>query len=251
MHLLYIGDNGAFSLAEFYGKQIPSYAILSHTWIASHEEVTFKDITKGRGQRKAGYGKLNFIAKQATADNLRYFWVDTCCIDKASSAELQEAINSMFLWYQKSSKCYVYLADVTSGTPSNIAHDRMVSSHQSWKPAFLQSRWFTRGWTLQELLAPRTVQFFSSEGNLLGDKISLWSDIEKVTEIPLDVLQGDYAYLLRYPLEKRLSWAAERETTREEDAAYSLLGLFNLHIPLLYGEGRRKAFSRLHRERES
>jgi hypothetical protein len=251
MHLLQLGADGEFSLAEFYGKQIPPYAILSHTWIANHEEVTFKEIKKGKGKAKAGYQKLRFIASQATIDDLKYFWVDTCCIDKSSSAELQEAINSMFRWYQKSTKCYVYLADVSSGTPSSVANGVSSPSHQPWKPAFLQSKWFTRGWTLQELLAPQSVQFFSLEGNLLGDKLSLWSDIKDVTNIPFGILQGSHADLLQYDVGKRLSWAAERKTTREEDAAYSLLGLFDLHMPLLYGEGRTKAFMRLHRERES
>jgi hypothetical protein len=251
MHLLHLGTDGEFSLAEFYGKQIPQYGILSHTWIANHEEVTFKDIMKGKGKTKAGYEKLRFIAKQATIDGLKYFWVDTCCINKASSAELQEAINSMFRWYQKSEKCYVYLSDVSSGTDSGVADRLSSSSHEPWKLAFLQSKWFTRGWTLQELLAPQTVEFFSLEGNLLGDKLSLWPDIGDITQIPLDILQGSHAYLLQYDVDKRLSWAAERKTTREEDAAYSLLGLFDLHMPLLYGEGRTKAFMRLHRERES
>lgn len=245
MHLLYTGDDGDLSLAEFFGKQIPFYAILSHTWIANHEEVTYKDIMKGRGKEKAGYGKLNFIAKQAAADELKYFWVDTCCIDKASSAELQEAINSMFLWYQKAAKCYVFLADVSSGANGSAGTPVL------WEDAFLRSRWFTRGWTLQELLAPQNVEFYSSEGNFLGDKATLWPHIEKVTKIPLDILQGTHAHLLQHDVDVRLSWAIERETTREEDAAYSLLGLFDLHIPLLYGEGRNKAFMRLHRERES
>lgn len=251
MHLLYTGDDGDFSLAEFFGKQIPIYAILSHTWIANHEEVTFKDITKRRGKEKAGYGKLNFIAKQAAVDKLKYFWVDTCCIDKGSSAELQEAINSMFQWYQKASKCYVYLADVSSDTAIELANGSAALPPKHWEESFLRSRWFTRGWTLQELLAPQNVEFYSSEGNFLGDKAMLWPHIERITKIPLDVLQGSYAHLLQYDVDDRLSWAVERETTREEDSAYSLLGLFDLHIPLLYGEGRNKAFMRLHRERES
>jgi hypothetical protein len=251
MYLLQLQPDGEFSLDVFYGKQIPQYAILSHTWIANHEEVTYKDIMKGKGKGKAGYQKLRFIATQAAFDGIKYFWVDTCCIDKGSSAELQEAINSMFRWYQKSSKCYVYLADVSTEPSSGVAGERSSVPHRLWQDAFLQSRWFTRGWTLQELLAPQVVQFFSKEGNLLGDKLSLWPDIARVTSIPLDILQGSYAYLLQYDVEKRLSWAAKRVTTREEDAAYSLLGLFDLHMPLLYGEGRAKAFMRLHRERES
>jgi hypothetical protein len=251
MYLLQLQADGELSLDVFYGKQIPQYAILSHTWIAHHEEITFKDVMKGKGKAKAGYQKLRFIATQASKDGLKYFWVDTCCIDKGSSAELQEAINSMFRWYQKSSKCYVYLSDVSVETSSSVVDGQPSVLHRPWQEAFLQSKWFTRGWTLQELLAPRSVQFFSKEGNLLGDKLSLWPDIVRVTSIPLDILQGSYAYLLQYDVAKRLSWAAERVTTREEDAAYSLLGLFDLHMPLLYGEGRAKAFMRLHRERES
>jgi hypothetical protein len=251
MYLLQLQADGELSLNVFYGDQIPQYAILSHTWIANHEEVTFKDIMKGKGKGKAGYQKLHFIATQATMDGLKYFWVDTCCIDKASSAELQEAINSMFQWYLKSSKCYVYLADVSWEISRNATSEQSSSPHRPWHDAFLRSRWYTRGWTLQELLAPQSVQFFSKEGNLLGDKLSLKLSITQVTKIPIDILEGSYKYLLQYDVDERLSWASERHTTREEDAAYSLLGLFDLHMPLLYGEGRFKAFMRLHRERES
>jgi len=139
MRLLRLEDGGEFSLVEYAGSHIPRYAILSHTWGADHEEITFRDLTDGTGKNKAGYRKLIFCGKQAANDGLQFFWVDTCCIDKSSSAELTEAINSMFRWYQGATKCYVYLSDVSVG-------DDEFS--RRWKPAFKKSKWFTRGWTL-------------------------------------------------------------------------------------------------------
>ncbi|KAH6625402.1 heterokaryon incompatibility protein-domain-containing protein [Boeremia exigua] len=242
MYLLQVDTEGEFSLVEKYGEHIPSYAILSHTWIATQDEVTFKDVMKGRGKNKRGYNKLHFCAKQAIHDKLDYFWIDTCCIDKSSSAELQEAINSMFKWYQNSAKCYVYLTDVSLHTSAAA-----LASH-GWRSAFRQSRWFTRGWTLQELLAPTSVNFFTREGASLGDKQSLWQDINEATGIPPQILRGDVFSLYQVPVNDRLRWARNRQKTREEDQCYSLLGLFNVHMSLLYGEGRIKAFRRFHEE---
>ena len=145
MRLLRLEDNGGFSLVEYVGDHMPQYSILSHTWGADHEEVTFKDLTEGTGKNKAGYRKLAFCGKQAAKDGLQYFWVDTCCIDKTSSAELSEAINSMFSWYQRATVCYAYLVDV----------DGSLSDSDDLYSQVKPSRWFTRGWTLQELLAPR------------------------------------------------------------------------------------------------
>ncbi|KAF2625001.1 HET-domain-containing protein, partial [Macroventuria anomochaeta] len=235
MYLLQTDDNGELIHEEIMGRNVPPYAILSHTWSENHkDEVSFKDIAKGRGKDKQGYDKLRFCAKQATDDDLKHFWVDTCCIDKSSSAELQEAINSMFRWYQNSAKCYVYLAD--------------VSCEALWMSKFRQSRWFTRGWTLQELLAPNTVEFFSAEGSKLGDKYSLAREIHKITRIPREAFLGIASSLTRFSVEERISWSDYRTTTRDEDKAYSLLGLFDLHIALLYGEGEDNAFRRLHEE---
>ncbi|KAF2806081.1 HET-domain-containing protein [Mytilinidion resinicola] len=243
MRLLRLED---FSLVEVVGKNIPRYAVLSHTWGPDQEEVTYKEIVKGTGKSKAGYAKIQFCGKQAAKDNLQYIWVDTCCINKSSSAELQEAINSMFYWYQKADKCYVYLSDVS--VSSSIESD--LSSQQKWMPTFQDSRWFTRGWTLQELLAPTSIEFFSAEGEHLGNRISLLQEIHDVTGISLQALQGNH--LSHFSVNERMSWANGRETKREEDAAYSLLGIFDIHIPLIYGEGRKKALKRLHREiRES
>ena len=242
MRLLRLQNNSDFSLAEFIGKNIPPYAILSHTWGVDNEEVNFKDLEDGVGKSKAGYSKIRFCGKQAANDGLQFFWVDTCCIDKSSSAELSEAINSMFLWYQNAAKCYVYLSDVSIG--SSDGSD--LSSQRTWKPAFQHSRWFTRGWTLQELLAPTSIEFFSAEGERLGDKISLVQEIYNTTRISIRALQG--SPLSQFGVDERMSWSERRVTKREEDAAYSLLGIFDIHMPLIYGEGRQKALNRLRKK---
>ena len=244
MRLLRLEGDEGFSLVEFVGKNIPRYAVLSHTWGTDDEEVTFKDLVDGVGKSKVGYSKIRFCGRQAANDGLQFCWVDTCCIDKSSSAELSEAINSMFRWYQDAAKCYVYLSDVLIGGP--VGSD--LSSQGIWKPAFQHSRWFTRGWTLQELLAPTSVEFFSTEGERLGDKFSLVQEIAVITGISIQALQG--SPLSQFSVDERISWAARRETKREEDAAYSLLGIFNTHMPLIYGEGQKKAFIRLQKEIE-
>ena len=229
MRLLTRGSDGNFSLTEDIIGHIPEYAILSHTWGA--EEVTFKDISNNVGKKKKGYEKIRFCAEQAAKDGLQYIWVDTCCIDKTSSAELTEAINSMFRWYRGAAKCYVYLSDVLEG------------GHRSlWNGAFEKSRWFTRGWTLQELIAPNTVKFFSSDGQLIGTKWSMQRRIEGITGVPMQALRG--SPLSDFTVAERMSWASKRETTRKEDEAYCLLGIFSVHIPLIYGE-REGAFERL------
>ena len=151
---------------------------------------------------------------------------DLCCIDKTSSAELSEAINSMYRWYQESGVCYAYLADV----PPN---------------AFSKSRWFTRGWTLQELIAPSTVIFLDQKWQEIGTKSSLQRVISEITGIPTDILLG--GDLEDASIAQRMSWASKRETTRVEDAAYCLMGIFSIHMPMLYGEGER-AFIRLQEE---
>lgn len=235
--LKYNGNN--FSLATYSGNNIPPYAILSHRWEA--EEVTLADLADGTDKHKAGYSKIQFCGEQARRDGLQYFWVDTCCIDKTNSSELGEAINSMFRWYQNATKCYVYLSDV-SKSPSH-EDDKF---NKLWESMFRKSRWFTRGWTLQELIAPKTVGFFSKEGELLGNKKSLERHICEVTGIPVKALKGDS--LSRFSVTERMSWSDKRETTCEEDIAYSLLGIFDVNMPLIYGEGRGKALKRLREE---
>jgi hypothetical protein len=240
MRLLNLNADGSVSLTTFLGNQIPSYAVLSHTWEADNNEVTFQDLMNDVGSSKAGYGKIQFCGEQAQKNGLQYFWVDSCCIDKSSSAELSEAINSMFRWYRNAARCYVYLSDVSTGTQSQ-------PSQFLWE--FRQSRWFTRGWTLQELLAPFSVEFFSREGQRIGDKKSLEAQIHEITGIVVQAIQGTFSPS-QFSVTERMTWAAKRETTIEEDKAYCLLGIFNIHLPLIYGEGVENAFKRLQEEVE-
>jgi hypothetical protein len=221
MRLLSTNTDGGFSLTSFTGNNIPSYAILSHTWQPDNQEVTFRDLETGKGKNKTSYRKIQFCSDQAKKDGLQYFWVDSCCIDKSSSAELSEAINSMFRYYQNAAKCYVYLSDVSTRKHSQ-------SDDVEWESAFRSSRWFTRGWTLQELLAPLSVEFFSRECKRLGDKILLELQIQQITGIAVQALQG--GHLSQFSVEERMSWAARRETTVDEDQAYSLLGIFGMSV---------------------
>lgn len=240
MRLLRHSDTGKFSLTDDFGNgAIPPYAILSHTWGEDSEEVTFDDLTNGIGKDKPGYEKIRFCGEQARQDKLKYFWVDTCCIDKTNKAELSLAINSMFRWYRNAARCYVYLSDVSTAKRKASGQ----SSEFTWEPAFRRSRWFTRGWTLQELLAPSSVEFFSRECKRLGDKSSLIRQIHEITGIPKSALQG--AKLAQFSVKDRLSWVEHRETKLEEDKAYSLLGIFDLSIPFIYGKGTTRAFKRL------
>ncbi|KAI9694181.1 MAG: hypothetical protein M1822_003452 [Bathelium mastoideum] len=242
MRLLEQEDDGGFRLTGDIIRNVPPYAILSHTWGTDGEEVTFEDLVDNTGKDKAGYAKLRFCAKQAANDSIQYFWVDTCCINKSSSAELTEAINSMFRWYHEAVKCYVYLSDVSVDT--NDQYDGL--SRSTWKSAFRNSRWFTRGWTLQELISPISTEFFSVEGKRLGDKKSMEQQIHEITGVATRALQG--FPLSEFTVDIRMSWAEKRTTTRKEDEAYCLLGIFNVHMPLIYGEGRDHAFMRLREE---
>jgi tetratricopeptide (TPR) repeat protein len=237
MRLLQRDSTGRFSLTEDIpddGDTFPLYAILSHTW--GKQEVTFDDLNNNTGSSKDGYEKLEFCANQAEQDGLRYFWVDTCCINKADAGELQHAINSMFRWYQSAVKCYVYLSDISAAGQNQL-------SQRDWEPAFRNSRWFTRGWTLQELLAPRSVTFFSREGVRLGDRQSLKLLIHDITRITTQALEGNPLH--EFGVEERLSWVESRQTTRKEDKAYSLLGIFGVFMSLIYGEGEMNARQRL------
>lgn len=240
MRLLEIQDDDTITLtADLMGDaNVPTYAILSHTWL-SGQEVTFDEFTRDAGRDKAGFSKIQFCAKQAKQDGLRYFWVDTCCINKADAAELQHAINSMFRWYQEAARCYVLLTDVSKAEPAMDPS----SGVRAWEGEFRQSRWFTRGWTLQELLAPRVVSFYSRDWKHLGDRHDLKQLIHKITNIPCPALAG--TSLTSFSIEERLSWMNKRQTTRKEDRAYSLLGVFGVFTFLNYGEGETNAFKRL------
>ncbi|KAL1644350.1 hypothetical protein SLS61_008857, partial [Didymella pomorum] len=245
MRLLHYDGHGEPATVSFNDGAIPPYAILSHTWEADAEEVTFADLVTGDGEAKRGYQKIHFCGQQAQQDGLQYFWVDTCCINKADKAELSHAIKSMFRWYQNAARCYVYLSDVST-------RKRKVNSMLgkfTWEPAFRASRWFTRGWTLQELLAPSTVEFFSKEGERLGDKASLKSLIHTITCIQHAALNG--APLSQFSVNERLQWREGRMTNREEDGAYSLQGILDVDLAPVYGEGAVGAFRRLMDEVDS
>ncbi|KAI1127615.1 heterokaryon incompatibility protein-domain-containing protein [Nemania abortiva] len=216
-------------------QPIPPYAILSHTWGSDHEEISFHDLQEGK--RKTGRGQYKFdkCCSQAAYDGLSYTWIDTCCIDKASSTELSEAINSMFKWYKTATVCYAYLYDVKVGEDLNKPGSR-----------FSESCWFQRGWTLQELIAPRIVQFYDSDWNELGSKRGLATVLHSITRIPRIFLLGTDR-LSNASVAQRMSWAAGRVTKRKEDLAYCLLGIFGITMPMIYGEGER-AFRRLQEE---
>ncbi|KAK3392882.1 hypothetical protein B0H63DRAFT_456764 [Podospora didyma] len=298
---------------EFYGANIPPYAIFSHTW--GHDEVTLPEmaaisryrrsqqqqqehevsqmrqqptdkadtirmmllssmllafrgnnhspmnrysastaITNGyrreederalapsllphQFQLKAGYGKISYACDQAVKDGHRYIWVDTCCIDRSSSADVTEAINSMFSWYQQAAVCYVYMQDVVKG---------QKEGYRTWKDNFAESRWFTRGWTLQELLAPQNVVFYGRGWKHLGSKSTLAKTIEKATKID-ELTLREPKLVHKASIARRMSWAANRQTSRVEDMAYSLMGIFGVNMAPLYGEGE-NAFLRLQEE---
>ena len=220
-------------LEDFSENEIPPYAILSHTW--GKEEVLFGEMKKGKGEGKTGYLKIKNACKQAAEDGFQYVWVDTCCIDKRSSAELSEAINSMYPWYQKAVVCYAFLADV----PSDV--DTLPTNSK-----FAKSRWFTRGWTLQELLAPANLIFFSQDWIEIGRKSTLCDTISHITGIHAYILSG-LTDLESTSLATRMSWASKRVTTRVEDMAYCLMGIFGVNMPMLYGEAGR-SFIRLQEE---
>jgi hypothetical protein len=227
-------------LEEFSGAA-PSYAILSHTWQA--KEVTFQDMEHPiDASLKTGFAKIRAICSLALENNLEYAWVDTCCIDKSSSAELTEAINSMFKWYEEATICFVFLSDLRLSDYRGQAKDDDIDHY----PHFKECKWFYRGWTLQELIAPVNVLFYDMDAMYIGTKHSLAETLHRVTDTPLQVLSREQAYDETLIIE-RMSWAAGRDTTRIEDISYCLMGIFNVKMPLLYGEGH-TAFIRLQEE---
>ncbi|KAI1740543.1 heterokaryon incompatibility protein-domain-containing protein [Xylaria scruposa] len=217
----------------------PPYAILSHTWVHGAETTHqyWKTVSNTIVAATSGVLKIVKCCEKARFSGYAYIWVDTCCIDKTSSAELSEAINSMFMWYQKAEVCYAYLADVPGSQYSF-----------SLLP---EDKWFTRGWTLQELIAPRKLSFYAADWSLIGTRESLAPEVTRICGIGEEYLTGDFEMrmtrLQTASIAKRMSWAALRTTTRVEDIAYCLLGIFDINIPLIYGEGK-KAFRRLQEE---
>ncbi|CAO1597600.1 hypothetical protein XANCAGTX0491_001407 [Xanthoria calcicola] len=223
-------NTSTYEVREFNPGRIPPYAILSHTW--GDDEYLFGDRNNPDRRESAGFKKIAGCCALAARHGYEYLWVDTCCIDKTSSAELTESINSMYRWYQESRICYVYLADFVL---EKAKHKEGVK--------FRDCRWFRRGWTLQELLAPYYIVFYDAEWKEIGSKGVLQTHLSNICSISTRHLFNPK----EASVAAKMSWASGRRTTRAEDVAYSLLGLFEINMPLIYGEGQ-NAFFRLQRE---
>ncbi|KAF9785608.1 hypothetical protein IL306_005431 [Fusarium sp. DS 682] len=250
----------------------PPYAILSHTWISSKDEITYQDMKTRKGDikndvyKQKGWSKLRKYCDRAAKDGWEWAWMDTCCIDKTNPADTQEAINAMFRWYQSAGICYAHLEDIDvlrdvkdMDLPHNVDLDETVGNQNAANPSsplhkalerfFIKAKWFTRGWTLQELLAPHYLVFVDCVWRRIGTRESWALEIERASNIEARHLTSfeptDFASC---STALRFSWASGRETTVEEDETYSLLGLFGISLPLIYGEGSRQAFNRLQRQ---
>ncbi|KAH8905287.1 HET-domain-containing protein [Coniochaeta sp. PMI_546] len=230
-----------YEIETFQGEALPEFGILSHTW--GQEEVSLQDMQNlDLAVTKKGFRKIEYCCRQAKADGWQFAWVDTCCIDKTSSAELSEAINSMYRWYSNAMNCYAYLVDTEVRSTQEFLELLLPKT----KGKRFLPRWFSRGWTLQELIAPFDLQFFTVDWVCIGSKRALKGAISAVTGIPVSVLDHSKD-VYSWPVASRMRWASMRNTTRSEDLAYCLMGIFNVHLPLLYGEGHR-AFIRLQEE---
>jgi len=270
-------DTSNLRLVSKNDSDLPDYAILSHTWGSDEDEVSFQELQELLASRirqpngpfahpiakKRGFAKIKDSARLAKSQGFSYIWIDTCCINKTSSAELSEAINSMFRWYRNAAVCYAFLDDVEWASEYDhrafvreFSHQRDSREGRPIIQSLRQSRWFTRGWTLQELIAPHNVEFYSSNWRLLGTKLDHRPDaireesfpafLSEITGIDIAVLEGKLD-LEDLSVANRIRWAARRQTTRVEDKAYCLMGIFGVNMPLLYGEGNR-AFIRLQEE---
>jgi Heterokaryon incompatibility protein (HET) len=263
---------------QFYGSSTPPYAILSHRW--GDDEISLQDLQAAiKDKASVNHGaflatnfwKIQKTREEASASDIDWVWIDTCCINKESSAELSEAINSMYKWYQNAKICYAYMFDVVWAAENSditVGHDLSYAaepdadspglslntmttmeaaiSNVTNATSFQNSSWFSRGWTLQELLAPRTIKFFDSGWNFIGMKAELVSYIAERSGIDAGFIEARIA-LEQASVAEKMSWVSRRQTTREEDMAYCLLGIFDVNMPLLYGEGK-KAFMRLQLE---
>ena len=233
---------------EFGDDEVTKYAILSHRWI-EQEEVDYNEVVelakmdeedRADIRHREGYQKILQSCEQTRKDGYKWLWVDTCCIDKRSSAELSEAINSMYRWYENSRICYAYLHDVHGSSFPTARNNKKYPNSKGWP------EWFSRGWTLQEMIAPRNLQFFNKDWHFIGDKRTLSPILEAITRVPQHILKEGLS-LNRPCVARIMSWAANRTTTRVEDRAYSLMGLLDVNMPMLYGEGK-KSFHRLQLE---
>lgn len=212
---------------RFKDNRIPPYAILSHRW--GESEISYQDFLNATEDTlNTGFAKVAHACDQAKKTGLDWIWIDTCCIDKTSSTELSKSINSMFRWYRDAQVCFAHLEDVNP-----LSNDKEEDQ-------ILNSEWFTRGWTLQEMLASRNMQFFDVNWAPLGSRSQLSADISRVTRISPEHLED----FRGASVAQKMSWMADRVTFEEEDMAYCMLGIFDLNMDLRYGEGK-KAFIRL------
>ncbi len=244
----------SFEFQEFNGNEIPPYITTSHRWLG--DETTYQDASNKRNTDCAGYRKIEGFCKIAAQNgSIDYLWIDTACIDKTSSAELTESINSMFRWYSRSQYCYSYLADVR---PLSAGYEAVMAD-------FASSSWFHRGWCLQELLAPSCVIFLTRDWEVMGHKCSTGLDVRdcvgcaqplnthlnnkiaEITGLPQGIL-WDYEASKDIRPRDRWCWMSSRETTKPEDKAYAMLGVFDVYMPLIYGEGEQNATQRLRQE---
>ncbi|KAF9472414.1 hypothetical protein BDN70DRAFT_818712, partial [Pholiota conissans] len=219
-------------LIELTIESYSKYAILSHKWLRGNPgEITYDHWKKGLlDPESAGYQKIAGFCRTAWNDyGITLAWMDTVCINKDSSSELDESIRSMYAWYERAEMCIVYLSETQHIT--QIPYDT----------------WFTRGWTLQELLAPKVLKFYNLKWIQLSqdrnDKMN--SNILQLIEQATTISSSEMRFMITYSLSRRMQWAASCEVMREEDMAYSLMGIFNVSIPIAYGEGADRAFLRL------
>jgi hypothetical protein len=241
-----------YELIEVSGTQ-PAYAILSHRW--ENEEITFRtlnpealrdaSLSSFNERLRPSAAKIRGACALAQQQHFDYLWIDTCCIDKSSSEELRTALNSMLKWYRQAAVCYTFLNDSTCSSAS----EDMFKSDRADRQGQV-SEWFERGWTLQELLAPRKMEFYNKNWGRMGTRHELATLIAKVTGISTaylvdakDAGHGRAAFR-EASVATKMSWMAGRVTRDVEDIAYSLLGIFNVNLTPRYGEGI-KAFARL------
>ena len=218
-------NTSTLHFGEFSDHEIPIYLILSHRW--GKDEVSYQQMASDDSLHGEGFVKIDRFCQIAARKGFKWVWVDTCCIDKKSSAELSEAINSMYQWYHNAQECLIYLSDVEEGNDAESIQD---------------SAWFTRGWTVQELLAPRLATFYDKHWTELGTRIDLLFDV--VVAARIDTASLEEGLWSERSVARKMSWFAHRQTSRIEDLAYCMLGIFDINMPLIYGEGL-KAFKRL------
>jgi hypothetical protein len=259
MHL--IRTDGSYKLyrietSKLWNDPSKQYAILSHTWAPKNsDEVSFLDMSNlAVAKQKPGWEKIEESCKKAARDKIPYIWIDTCCIDKSGPHDqIQSEINSMFQYYSQAAVCYVLLSDVPGSCPQLLERAKLKevwpASKRTWESHIMCSRWFTRGWTLQELIAPKKVEFYNRRWRWIGSlRGGLMETVSRTTQIPQGALmKSSGASLEDFTIAQRMAWAANRKTTKDEDMAYCLLGIFNITMAMIPGEGLR-AFERLQLE---